>query len=57
MTTPSIDLSYKKQQSSFASAEGVVLTQEYLLNHHVIGQDLWTQEYNLALFPINDLLR
>ena len=27
-TTRSIDLSYNKQQSSFASAEGVVLTQE-----------------------------
>jgi len=29
VTTPSIDLSYKKQQSSFTSAEGVVPTQEY----------------------------
>jgi len=28
-TTRSIDLSYKKQHSSFASAEGVVPTQEY----------------------------
>jgi len=29
MMTPSIDLSYKKQQSSFASAKGVVPTKEY----------------------------
>jgi hypothetical protein len=54
--TPSIDLSYKKQQSSFASAEAVVPTQEYPCNHHVIKPVPQTQEYRLALFPINDLL-
>ena len=34
--TPSIDWSHKKQQSSFASAEGVVPTEEYPSNNNVI---------------------
>jgi hypothetical protein len=38
--TPSINLSYKKQQSSIASAEAAVPTQEYRPNHHPIGLDL-----------------
>ena len=54
--TPSIDLSHQKQQSSFASAEGVVLTHEYPSNHLVIGLVLRTPKYHLALFQIQDLL-
>jgi hypothetical protein len=55
-TTPNIDLSYKNQQSSFASAAEVVLTLEYPVHHHAIELVPRTQEYRLALFQINDLL-
>jgi hypothetical protein len=55
--TPSIILSCKKQYSSCASAEAVVPTQEYPLNHHVIRLVPRTHEYRLALFLINYLLR
>jgi hypothetical protein len=56
MTTSSVELCYTIQQSSFASAEGVVSTKEYPVNDHGIGLVLWTQDYHHSLFLIKDLL-
>jgi hypothetical protein len=55
--TASPELSGKDQQSSFARAEEVVPTEEYPLNRRVIGLVFQTQEYRLALFLIDELLR